>query len=58
MRSRGSVLQRGRTFSVVIDRGADPVTGKRLRDWYPGYTTQRKAEQARTKLLHELDAGF
>lgn len=42
---------------MVIDRGQDPVTGKRLRDWYSSFPTRKEAERARTKLLRELDTG-
>lgn len=57
MRSRGTVIQRGKAFAVIIDRGADAVTGKRRRDWHSGYSTRKEAEKAKTKLLHDLDSG-
>lgn len=57
MRSRGTIIKRGATYTVVIDRGDDPLTGKRQRDWYSGYKTRKEAEQARTQLLHDLDVG-
>jgi len=57
VRSRATIIKRGNRYSVVIDRGADPRTGKRLRDWHSGYRTKTEAQRARTKLLGELDAG-
>lgn len=57
MRPRGTIVKRGNSLSVVIDRGTDPITGKRLRDWYSGYDSRRAAERARTKLLRDLDTN-
>lgn len=42
---------------MVIDRGTDPITGKRLRDWYSGYDSRKQAERERTKLLRDLDTN-
>ena len=59
--SRGSVFNRGTkdrpNYTINIDRGKDPVTGKRRRDWYSGFETKKEAEHARTRLLNELDTG-
>ncbi len=57
MRPRGTIVSRGKAFSVVIDRGKDPVTGRRHRDWYSGFDNRKQAERARTKLLREFDTG-
>ncbi len=43
---RGSVIKRGNRWSVVIDLGVDPATGKRQRKWHSGYGTKR-SEDAR-----------
>ncbi len=56
MSARGTVIKRGSTYSVVLDVGRDPA-GKRIRRWHSGYRTKREAEQARTKLLSDLDAS-
>jgi len=56
MSARGTVIKRGNTYSVVLDLGRDP-DGKRARRWHSGYRTKKAAEQARTKLLADLDAG-
>lgn len=45
------------SFSVVLDLGRDPQSGKRIRRWHSGYRTKRDAERARTELLHGLDRG-
>ena len=57
MRPRATIIRRGKSYSVVIDRGKDPLTGKRRRDWYSGYETPEAAQRQRTKLLRELDTG-
>jgi integrase len=51
------VYKRGKTWSVVIDHGRDPATGKRKRVWHSGFTTLREAAEARTRLLRERDTG-
>jgi integrase len=54
--ARGTVVQRGAKWAVVVDlgKGAD---GKRIRRWHSGFATKREAEQERTRLLSTLDAG-
>lgn len=54
---RGSVVKRGKTYSVVVDLGRDPETGERRRAWHSGYRTKKDAEQARTLILHQIDTG-
>jgi integrase len=54
---RGSVIKRGKTWSVVVDLGRDAETGRRQRKWHSGYRTRREAEQARTEILRRLDTG-
>lgn len=53
---RGTVIKRGRTYSVVIERERDP-SGKRRREWHSGYRTKRDAEDARVRLLSALQRG-
>ncbi|MCE5255000.1 MAG: site-specific integrase [Actinomycetia bacterium] len=59
--SRGTVFNRGTkdrpNYTVIIERGRDPVTGQRRREWYPGFKSKKEAEQARTRLLNDLDNG-
>ena len=42
--ARGTVINRGTTYSVVLDIGRDE-DGKRLRRWHSGYQTKKAAEQ-------------
>jgi integrase len=52
--ARGSVIKRGKTWSVVLDLGRDEA-GKRIRRWHSGFATKKAAEQARTDLLGKVD---
>lgn len=54
---RGSIIKRGKSWSVVVDIGRDPETGNRRRKWHPGYRTRKEAEVARTEILRRLDTG-
>ena len=54
---KGSIIRRGRKYSVVIDLGQDPGTGKRVRKWHSGFSTRREAEAARIELLGLLQRG-
>jgi integrase len=53
---RGTVIKRGKKWSVVIDVGRDE-TGKRVRRWHSGYPTKREAEEARIEILSRLQRG-
>jgi len=59
--ARGTIINRGTkekpNYTVIIEGARDPVTGKRRQHWHSGYKNKKEAEQARTKLLHELDTG-
>src|SRR5215471_12813081 len=52
-----SVFKRGSIWSVIIDRGRDPVTGERKQKWHNGYRTKKEALHAETELLHSLQTG-
>jgi hypothetical protein len=54
---RGSVIKRGSTYSIVLDRGRGP-DGKRQRKWHSGYRTRKDAERARVELLAQVDHGI
>jgi integrase len=56
MRPTGTVIRRGNSISVVIDRGRGP-NGKRIRDWHSGYQTEKEAERAKVELLAALGRG-
>ncbi|MSQ17832.1 MAG: site-specific integrase, partial [Dehalococcoidia bacterium] len=49
-RSKGS-------WTIVLDVGKDPVTGKRKQQWVTVRGTKRAAEKRLTELTHQLDAG-
>lgn len=53
---RGTVIKRGKTWSVVVDLGRDSA-GQRVRRWHSGYRTRKEAERARVELLGRLDQG-
>lgn len=55
MSARGTVVRRGKKWSVVLDLGV--VNGKRVRKWHSGFTSEKAAEKARTALLKSLDDG-
>ena len=53
---KGTVIKRGKKWSVVVDGGRD-VNGKRIRKWHSGFETKREAEQARIEILGRMQAG-
>src|SRR5919106_6348152 len=55
--ARGSVMKRGSTWSVVLDVGPDPATGKRRQKWKGGFRTRKAAEAALRELVAGVDAG-
>lgn len=54
---RGTIIKRGKSWSVVVEVGRDPDTGRRVRKWHSGFRTKREAERARTEILGRLDRG-
>jgi integrase len=54
--ARGSVRKRGSTWTIVLDVGADPVTGKRRQKSKGGFPTRRAAEAALRNLAASVDA--
>ena len=55
--ARGSVRKRGSTWTVVLDVGADPVTGNRRQKSKGGFRTRKAAEAALRELSTSVDAG-
>jgi hypothetical protein len=41
----------------VIERDPDPGTGRRVREWHSGFGTRREAEDARVRILADLQRG-
>jgi len=54
---RGSVVHRGKSWSVVIELPRESETGKRQQRWHSGYRTKKEAERVRVDLLAKADAG-
>lgn len=55
---RGHIRKRSKdTWSIVLDRGRDPVTGKRRQLWRTVKGTKKQAEAALAKLITEFEAG-
>ena len=54
---RGHVRKRGSSWSLVVDVGRDPETGKRRQTWRSGFRTRREAERGLTELLGRLEGG-
>jgi integrase len=56
---RGSIIKRyEKSYSIVINLGKDPATGKRKQQWYSVKGTKKQAEKRLAELLHELDTGM
>ena len=55
----GSIVKRGKnSWSVIVDLGRDPATGKRRRAWQSVKGSKREAERLLTQLLHQRDQGI
>ena len=56
-RGRGSIVKRGKHYSLVIDDGVDE-NGKRIRKWIAVKGGERDAEKQLTNYLHQQDTGL
>ena len=55
----GSIVKRGKnSWSVILDLGRDPVTGKRRQLWRSVKGPKREAEALLVQLLHQRDTGI
>lgn len=54
---RGSVVKRGKSWSVIVDTGPDPVTGKRRQRWHGGHRTKRDAQAALAEIIGSVNKG-
>jgi len=59
---RGHIVKRynkryKNNYSIVLDLGTDPATGKRKQQWISFKGTKRDAEKRLSELLHQLDTG-
>ena len=56
---RGRVIKRkgSKNYTIILQLGLDPVTGKRKQQWITAGSSKREAEKQLAKLIHELDNG-
>lgn len=54
---RGHIRKRGPSWSVVVDVGRDPETGRRKQKWHGGFQTRKEAQRALTEILGRLEEG-
>ena len=56
---RGTLKQRSKgIWTIILDAGRDPATGKRRQQWHTVKGTKREAQKRLTELLHEVDTGL
>lgn len=56
---RGHVTKRGKnSYTIVINLGQDPVTGKRRQQWISIKGNKKDAEKRLSELLNQLDNGI
>jgi len=55
---RGHITKRGKdSYTVVLNLGIDPATGRRKQQWLSIKGTKKDAEKRLSELLHQLDTG-
>lgn len=55
---RGHITKRGKdSYTIVLNLGRDPSTGKRKQQWVSVKGTKKDAEKRLAELLHQLDTG-
>jgi len=55
---RGSIIKRYKgSYTIVLNLGIDPQTGKRRQQWISIKGTKKDAEKKLAELLHQLDTG-
>lgn len=52
---KGHIRKRGSTYSIVVDIGKNPETGKRQQKWFSGYKTKKEAQTDLAKIVTELE---
>lgn len=56
---RGHIVKRGKSsYSIVVNMGTDPATGKRKQQWISVKGTKKEAEKRLAEILHQLDTGM
>ena len=56
---KGRIIKRkgAKNYTIILQLGLDPATGKRKQKWIAMGTSKREAEEYMTKLVHELNTG-
>lgn len=54
---KGTIVKRPGGYSIAVDLGKDPITGKRRRPWHSGYTSKREATVALAELVACVNNG-
>jgi integrase len=55
---RGHIVKRSQnSYTIVLNLGIDPATGKRKQQWVSVKGTKKEAEKRLAELLHQLDFG-
>jgi integrase len=55
---RGHIVKRGKnSYTVVLNMGKDPVTGKRKQQWVSVKGNKKDAEKRLSEMLHQIDTG-
>ena len=55
---RGHITQRSKgSWTIVLDQGRDPGTGKRRQKWVSIKGTKKEAEKRLAEILHQVDTG-
>jgi len=56
---RGHITKRAKdSYTIVLELGSDPATGKRKQQWVSIKGTKKDAEKRLAELLHQLDNGM
>jgi len=56
--ARGTLKQRAKgSWSIILDIGKDPETGKRRQQWVTVKGTKKEAEKKLNEMLHQIDTG-
>lgn len=56
---RGHIVKRSKgSYSIVLELGNDPITGKRKQQWVSFRGKKPDAEKRLLELLHQIDAGI
>ncbi len=56
---RGHITKRGKnSYTIVLNLGRDPETGKRKQQWVSVKGTKKEAEKRLSELLSQLDSGI